>query len=221
MATSDSPNVGIYTQQVGPGRSATMVFDDGGTLDLTSGKVILPGALGIGYINLGANLFGARNAASAEKITSGSSAPTAFWGGLLMPDGNPALNLLSTADPIYMIQWASAQVAAIAMLPFSIPNDFSTAGGLTIELYGETVGTASASDAVDAVTINPHFGVGGATTFGSTHPNFSSTPSWQGITIASGTVTTNDVSVILTPSAHALRAINLYGARASYNKKSS
>lgn len=221
MATSDSPQTGIYTQQIGPGRSATMVFDDGGTLDLTSGKVILPGALGIGYLQLGPHLFAAREMASAEKLTSGTTAPSYFFGGILLTDTTPALIALSTADPIACLQWASANVDSILLPPIALPNDMSTAGGFTIELYGETVGTGSASDAADAFTINTHWGVGGSTAGGTTHPNFSSTPSWQGITIASGTVTTNSLSIILTPLAHAARPINVYNMRASYTRKSS
>ena len=226
MATSDSPQSGIYTDQHLL-RDTTMhvdvsnVLNIDGSLNMASGKVTLPGSLGIGYINIGSNLFGGRNAASNETIASGTSAPTAFWGGLLMPDGQPAMKFVSSADKVFMLQWASAVVAAVALLPVSLPNDMSTAGGLTIEFFGETYGTGSATDAVDALNITPHFGIGGSTALGTTAPDFTSTPSWKGITVASGSVTTNDVSITVWPGAHALRGIQVYGGRISYTKKTS
>lgn len=221
MATSNSPQTGIYKKQIGPGRDTTMVIDEGGNLDITSGSITLPGSLSIGYISLGAALFGARNMASGETLASGTTAPTAFFGGLLMPDGEPSLGFNSTADHVWRMQWTSANVAAIATLPVALPNDMSTAGGFTIELFGESIGTGTASDAIAAVTILPRFGIGAASGAGSTHPNFTSTPSWQGITVASGTVTTDNLSIQLTPQAHAGRAIRLYDMRASYTKKTS
>lgn len=219
MATSNSPQSGIYKDQHA-GRNATMHVDAGSHLDL-SGSVQLPGSLARGYINTGPNLFGGRNAASNETIASGSSAPTAFWGGMLMPDGNPAMKFLSSGDKVWMLQWASAQVAAVAMLPVALPNDMSTAGGLTIEFYGETYGTASAADAKDCLTIVPHFGIGNTSGTPTTAPDFTSTPSWKGITVASGTVTTDDLTVTVYPAAHAARGLQVYGARVSYAKKTS
>lgn len=220
MATSASPQSGVYIDQHA-GRGATMHFDEDGHLDLTSGSIALPGSLGRGYLNIGANLFGGRNAASNETIASGSSAPTAFWGGILMPDGAPALKFLSSGDKVWSLQYASAVVAAVAMLPIPMPNDMSTAGGLTVEFYGESVGTGTASDAKSCLTIVPHFGVGNTSGTPTTHPDFTSTPSWKGITIASGTVTTDSLTLTVYPAAHAGRAIYIYDARISYAKKTS
>lgn len=234
MATSDSPQTGIYRQQH-IGRETSEVFDassvlrmDGtlrgaGTFDLTSAVVQLPGTLGQGFIDLGAHLFSARVAASGETIASGSSAPTAFWGGLLMPDGAPALIFDSTANRRLSLNYASAIVAALALPPIAMPADFSTAGGLTLEMYGETVGTASAADAIQAFTWAARFSaLTSASTpadVGTTAPNFTSTPSWKGITITSGNVATNQLSITITPQAHANRAINIFGMRARYTKR--
>lgn len=219
MAKSDSPQTGIYKKQQ-TGRSATMVFDEDGHLDLTSGSVNLPGALSKGYIDIGPNIFYGRELASAEKMTSGTTAPTYFFGGLLLPDTTPALNLLSTADPIMFLSYASAVVDAIALAPIAIPADLSTGSVMTIELLGESVGSGTASDAKSAFDIGARFGVGD-TKVGTTHPDFTTTPTWKGVDIASGDLTTNQLNIILTPAAHAGRAINLYGGRISYTKKTS
>ena len=225
MATSDSPNIGIYTQQVGPGRAATMVFDDGGTLDLTSGKVTFPGALARGYIDLGPHLFAARQAASGEKITSGSTAPSAFFGGIIGgADATPSLDMVTTGNHIVRFQWASAIVTAIALPPIAMPADMSTAGNLNLELYGETVGTASAADAAQGFTVEARMSVlssASSTNIGATAPDFTSTPGWSVLTLATGSITTAFLDVILTPQAHAARALNLYAARVSYAKKTS
>lgn len=192
-----------------------------GVVDLSSAAVTLPGSLGRGYMDLGDKLFGARQAASGETISSGSTAPTLFFGGLLMPDGAPALKMLSTADPILSLQWASAIVVPVALPPISLPEDLSTAGGLTIELFGEAVGTATTAYANQSFKINARSGVGD-TEMGATHPNLTTTPSWKGITLASGDINaTAPLNIILTPQTHAGRQLNLYGMRASYTKKTS
>lgn len=236
MATSDSPHVGIYTDR-SLGRDTTLHIDTGsvidvsgtldvkgGTINMASATVQLPPNLATGRIPLGVNLFNARNAASGETVASGSSAPTAFWGGLLMPDGAPALKFNSTVGRIPMLEWVSANVAAIVLPPVAMPADFSTAGGLTIELFGEAVGTATAADAAQAITIVAHFASltsASDADVGATHPNFTTTPSWKGITIASGSVGTNSLSMILTPQTHAARALRLYDMRARYTRLTS
>lgn len=222
MATSNSPQTGIYTDQIGPGRSATMHFDEDGHLDLTSGSIQLPGSLANGYLSLGSALFSARTLASAENIASGSTAPTAFFGGLLMPDGvSPAIKMNSTIDHVLVLQWTSAQVGAIITPPVALPDDLSTADGLTIELLGESIGTGTASDAKAAFTVLPSFGVATTSGTGTTHADFSSTPSWQSIAVASGSITTGQLTVQLTPEAHAARAISLFDMRVRYTKKTS
>lgn len=197
-----------------------------GKMDLSGANITFPGTLARSYFDLGPHLWGARQLdASGELVASGSTAPAAFFGGLLMPDGAPSLNGFSTANKISLLSWASANVVPIALPPIMMPADLATAGGLTLELYGETVGTASAADAIQAIAIAARFITltsATAADVGSTHPNFSSTPAWQGITIASGSMNGSGLlSVRLTPQAHANRALNLYGMRGSYAKKTS
>ena len=70
MATSDSPQTGIYFDQH-QNRETTMHVDASsvltidGTLNVTSGKFNLPGSLGQGYLNI---------AQICERITSASGA---------------------------------------------------------------------------------------------------------------------------------------------------
>ena len=218
MATSDSPQTGIYKQQH-TGRGTTMVFDADGALDLSAGKVTFPTALQ-GYLDMGPYLWGARNLASAETLASGSSAPTAFWGGLLMPDGQPALKLTASNQQAAYLQWTSGNAAGIKLPPITMPVDFTTAGPLSIALYGEVVGTATAADAIQAITVKAYMGPTG-TDVGTTHANFTSTPSFKAISIASGSLTTDTLNLTLVPQTHAARAINLYGGKITYTKKTS
>lgn len=220
----------IYREQVrGAAGGATEHFASGARLvghagssfDFTSARVSLPGSLGQGFVDLTRHLFAAREVASNEEITSGTTAPTYFFGGLLLPDTTPSLDVLSTDDPIMRLQWVSANVDGIMLPPVALPGDVATAGGITVELYGETVGSATAADAAQTIDIRARIGLGD-TEMGATHPNFTSTPAWQGITIASGdVVASGHLNLLLVPSAHAGRAINVYGARMSYNKKTS
>ena len=218
---------GIYKNQHSSGGTVMTVASGstfllaGGHLDAGAGRITQPGSLAIGYLDLCPHLFTARQLASGETVASGTSDPSAFFGGVLMPDGvTPSLALLSSLDRISRLSWTSAQVAAIKLPPIAMPGDLATAGGLTIELYGESVGSGTASDAEAGFDIRCWADLGD-TEMGATHPNFTTTPSYQGITLASGDVTTGVLNVILVPSAHAGRAINLYGMRARYTKRTS
>ncbi len=216
-----------YTNTVYMQQGATaLVVASGGTISIEPGGVInglsngLPGNLASGSIPLGSHLFSARELASAENFASGSSAPTAFWMGVLGPDTTPAMSIVSTGDQSFFLNWASANVDTIRLPPIAIPADLSTAGGLTIELFGEVTGSASAADAVQAFAINVWSGIGGAN-LGTTHPNFTTTPSYKGITIASGSIVPNaPLNISLTPQTHAARPIRLFDARIRYRKSS-
>ena len=215
---SSGYNAGVFRRQGGNemvvSSGATMQFDAGAVLNFASG-VTLTGFPG--EKDLSANLFGGRVLASGETIASGSTAPTAFFGGLLMPDGAPALTQ-STVDHNLYLNWASAIVTALKCLPFTIPVDLATASGLTIELKGESIGTGTASDAAAAFDIRCWSGLGD-TEMGATHADFSSTPAWKGITLASGDITTGLLNWTLVPQAHNNRALRIYGARARYARK--
>src|SRR3989304_7581583 len=78
-----------------------LVVTAGGQIDASAGKVILPGSLGKGYIDLSPYLMQARELASAETMISGTSGEAAYWGGLLIGGSTgttPALALTSSGD---------------------------------------------------------------------------------------------------------------------------
>lgn len=210
MATTQP--VPYYVEQGG----ATVHIGASGHLQLTSGRVTFPGSLGNGYIDLGPYIFSARQLASAETLTTAS-------GSIVNPDGAAAVTLVSTADQAAYLNVASAVVAGIKLPPIIMPTDFSTAGGITIGLIGEAAGSATAADAAQGFDIRCWAGIGD-TEMGTTHPNFTSNGASDGpqsITLASGDVSTGLLNITLVPSAHAGRALRLYGGRITYTKRTS
>lgn len=223
----------VYREQ----NASALVVASGGTIRTEPGGVIsgatatgsfvfatgeiessdLKGNLASGTIPLGAHLFAARELASAETLSSGSTAPTLFFGGLLLSDTTPSLNLVSSGDQAFYLNWASANVDGIKLPPVAMPADLATAGGLSVDLFGESVGTATAADAKAAFDVRAWAGVGD-TEMGATHPDFTSTPGWQTVSIASGDLTTNVLNLTLVPEAHAGRAIRLYDMRIRYTR---
>lgn len=227
MANTQEPHSKIYKTQ----GATAQVIAAGGTLDvagghvnLASGRVTMPPSLAKGYIDLGPYLMNSRQLASAEQFIAGTSAETAFWGGILVGNGatagTPALALTASGDQSLYLNWASAVVAAIKLPSIAMPGDMSTAGGITVNLLGENVGSASAADAKMCVDIRAWMDIGD-TEMGATHPNFTTTPSYKGVTLASGDVSTGVLNLTLVPEAHANRAIRLYGGRVEYTKKTS
>jgi hypothetical protein len=198
----------VYVKQ----GATEQVIDAGGYFNAASGAVLMPGSLAKGYIDLGPYIFQARKMASGETLTTAS-------GSVIDPDvGSVALT--STGDQSLYVGWASAAVNGIKLPPIAMPGDMSTAGGVTIGLYGETVGSASAADTKDALDIRCWMDVGD-TEMGSTHPDFTSTPALRTITLTSANVSTGILNITLVPEAHAARAIRLYGGRIGYTKKTS
>lgn len=216
MANTQEPHSKIYrtqgaTAQVFSSGSQLQVTSGaeinlgaGATANFTSGAVKMPGSLAKGYLDLGPYLFAAKVLASAETMTTAD-----------MP-----MTLISSGDSVGYINWASADVAAYKLPPIRIPDDLSTADGLTIGLMGETIGSATAADAKQACDILCLFDVGD-TECGATHPDFTSTILSKSITVASGDVTTGVLNIKLKPEAHAGRAIRVYGGRIEYTKKTS
>jgi hypothetical protein len=225
-----SGQTGIFTDQH-QGKQTTMhvdtssVLDIRGTLNVASGTLVmatgqikaaaLAGNLKNGYLALGPWLMAARQLASAETLATGV-APfiTASAGDA------PPLALTSSGDQSFYLNYASAVVAGIKLPPIAAPVDLSTADGMTFELYGESIGTGTASDAAAAFDIRVWSGIAD-TEMGSSHPNFTSTPSWQGITVASGDIVGGaPFNITLVPLAHAGRAIRLYDMRGRYVRSS-
>ena len=208
----------VYRKQGGN----EMVVASGGTLTLEAGAVmsglglagVLPGNLAQGTIPLGQHLFAARQLASAETLSTGVTAI------ITASADSPQLALTSSGDQSLYLNYASAVVSGIKLPPVAMPADIATAGGLTIELFGECVGTATAADAAMGFDVRCWSGIGD-TEMGATHPNFTSTPSWKGITVASGDLNaTANLNITLVPSAHAGRALRLYDMRARYTRSS-
>lgn len=200
----------------------TIDVQGGGHINAASGRITQPGSLAKGYVDLGPYLVNARELSSAESLVTGSSGDPLF-GGLLSGGATgttPALALTSSGDQSFYLDWASANVDAIKLPPIFMPGDMSTAGGLTIGLYGETVGSATAADAKQCFDIRAWMDIGD-TEMGATHPDFTSTPGLKQITLASGDVSTGILNLTLVPQAHAGRAIRLYGGRIDYTKKTS
>lgn len=197
--------------------ATAMVVASGGSIILEAGGVI--SGLGV-HEGLGAHLFAARELASAENFASGTSAPTLFWGGVLDSETTPKMAMNSTADQSFFLEWASGNADGVKLPPIAMRPEFSTAGGLSIDLYGETGGTGSAADAIQAITVKAFFGAGNANV-GSTHANFTSTPGWQTVTVASGSVVANvPLNLTLIPQAHTGRTVRLYDMRLRYSRSS-
>ncbi len=218
MSTDASYNGRVYVKQ----GATELVIDNGGTLTIAVGAAIngLQNAianLASGTIDLGPHLWNAREIASAENFATGSSAPSAWWGGLLNSETTPAFTINSTADQSFYLNWASANVDTIKLPPIAMPADFSTAGGLRVELYGRSAGTGTASDAAAAFSVNAWSGIGNSN-IGTTHADFSSGYTWKTVSLASGSLTTSVLNITLTPKAHAGRALRLAAARIRYNR---
>ena len=200
-------NSKVYRKQGG----AEQVVASGGTVTFEPGSTVA----GFPYTYpLGPWLFSARQLASGETLTTGIGPAI-----ITSSADNPQLGLTSSGDQSMYLSWASAQVAAIKLAPIAMPEGLSTAGGFVVELKGESIGTATAADAAAGFDIRCWSGVGD-TEMGATHPNFTSSPSWKGVRIASGDITTGPLNVTLVPSAHAGRAIRLYDARIRFNRTS-
>lgn len=208
---------GATRQVVASGGS--ILFEAGGHLDASAGRVTLPGQLGKGLIDLGPYIWAARALASAENFASGTSGDP-LWGGMLDRETTPAMAMVSTGDQSFYLNWASAIVVGIKLPSISIPPDLATAAGLSIDLLGESIGTGTASDAKSAFDVRAWAGIGD-TEMGATHADFTSTPSYKTVAIASGDLTTDVLNLTLVPEAHAGRAIRLYGGRITYTRKTS
>ena len=175
------------------------------------------GNLATGTIDLGAHLFAARELSSGDNFASGSTAPTMFFEGVLGVDTTPAFSNLTSGDQTFALTWASNNTDTIKLPPIALPADFSTAGGVRVDLLGESIGTGTASDAIAAIQVRAWCGIGGAD-LGSTHPNFTSTPSYQTVSLSTGNLATTVLNLTLTAQAHAGRPIRLYGLRVRYTR---
>lgn len=192
-----------------------------GLLTLATGAItnaMHAGNLTSGTIPLGGHLARALKLASAETLATGVGVQ------LLTTTGNPSIELVSTGDQAMYIEWASAQTVGIKLPPVALPADFSTAGGANIELFMETIGSATAEDANAAMDVRVWAGIGD-TEMGSTVA-ISSAGQWRTVNITSGNVLAPGstlggfLNITLAPSAHAGRAWRLYDMRMRYERTS-
>lgn len=218
MATDPTYGARVYMKQ----GATEFVIDNGGTLTVAAGAVVngLTNAIGnlaTGTIDLGSHLFNARELSSGDNFASGSTAPTLFFEGVLGKDTTPSFGNVSSGDQTFVLQWASNNTDTIKLPPIALPADFSTAGGVRVDILGESVGTGTASDAIAAIQIRAWCGFGGGD-LGSTHANFTSTPSYQTVSLSTGNLATTVLNLTLTAQAHAGRPINVYGLRVRYTR---
>lgn len=192
-----------------------------GLITLASGAINaghLAGDLASGTVPLGSHLFRSMKLASAETLATGLGPQ------LLTTTGNPSIELTSTGDQSGYVEWASAQVIGIKVPPIALPADFATAGGAAIDLFMQTVGTATAEDADAAMDVRAWAGIGDAE-MGATVA-ISSANQWRTLTITSGNVLGPDSTVggflnlTLVPGAHAGRAWRVYDMRMRYTRSS-
>ena len=212
MAGSSGYSVGIFRRQggnemvVSSGSSFVVdaggVFTFNGTLNASGGAVVLPGVLGRGYINLPlGDAMEVSSADSLNPLTSGT---------------NPLIGRINAGtDPKARIRWASGTGATdLVQWDVHLPPDVATAGGMTLNLYGEK--TSGTSNALEARIF---FGVGD-TNAGSTVA-LTSSPANAAITIASGDIVANTPVAIIVGPQSVSGNVDLYGARLTYTRLSS
>ena len=208
---------------VEPGGRIDLSSGGAGALILATGEIgasDLAGNLASGSIPL--DLFSARALSSAEAFFNSSAGATGAGGqgkgGVLTGNSAPKLAYPASNSLSAYLEWASGNAAGIAFPPLFLPPDFTTALPVVVDLYGENASGATA-DAISAIQVKAFSGVGGADV-GSTHPNFTSTPAAQSVQLATGSLSSGVLNLVLVPQAHANKALRLYGARVRYGRSS-
>lgn len=204
MATSASPQQGIYYVQHS-GRNTTLVVDEAGVVDITSGTLRTPAVLRQGFVNfsLGA-AWEVSSADSLNALTSGT---------------NPSFGRTNAGtDPQSRVRWASGTGSTDPIqISAMLPPDISTAAGLTVGVFGE----GASANATNELDVRVYFGVGDANA--GTTVALTSTPSIRTVAIASGDVIASaPITIAIAPNAHASGPIDLYGGiRLTYTRVTS
>lgn len=228
----------IYKEQDQNASNTTMIVASGGVIKVEPGGLIdlttaaglisfatgeiaaadLAGDLSSGTLALGSHLVRGMKLASAETLATGIAVQ------LLTTTGNPSIELTSTGDQSLYVEWASAQTVGVKLPPIALPADFSTAGGAALDLFMQTLGSATAEDADAAMDVRVWAGIGD-TEMGSTVA-ISSAAQWRTVTLTSGNVLGPDstvggfLNVTLVPTAHAGRPWRVYDMRMRYTRSS-
>jgi len=202
--------------------ATALVVDAGGTLDITSGKVNLPGNLRKGFIPL--DMFSARILSSGENFIGANFSATgvslgASIGGLLHSGSVPALVMNSTLQQAAMISWASGQTQALAFPPVPIPPDFSSAGGLVINAFAERASDNSSDNVIDMRFWNST----NATEMGTTGATISTTPGRISVTVSSAESGRYPGvwNIQFVPGTHTNNAVRIFAAHLEYTRASS
>jgi hypothetical protein len=170
----------------------------GASANFASGSVTLPGVLMKGFIDL--------------PLTAGWEASSADSLNVLTSGTNPSYGRINAGtDPKARILWTSN--AEKVQWDIMLPPDLSTAGGMTLNLYGEASGTPNTWG------VDVRFGVGDADA--GTTGALTSTPANASIAIASGNVIANGPMSIAVGPTSASGLVRLYGARLVYTKLTS
>lgn len=209
--------------KVGKSQGATELYvTAGGTLNLTSGKVLWPGNLGKGIQSL--DPMNGRIMASGENFfdviinTTGASL-NASVGGMVHAGSVPKLQTLSTASRVHILTWASAQAQEVQLPVFVKPPDFDSSGAVTFNILtraqqaGTNLGwTVRAWDNVNATSV------------GTSTPALG-TSAWtqQSITLATANLTgyPGTITFNILPGTHANDAMDIQAAWVEYTRRSS
>jgi len=178
------------------------------TLDLASAALILPGSLARGYIPL--RPIGAKTTATASGIVPFSTT------GVQPKMANPDIT-----SGYLAWTWATANTNPMYFEPVRVPDDLSTAGGLTAHL----VASGAVANATNALHLAMRAGTATADVIAGTSGNIAlgGAAAETTLAISSGNVpATGFMSFSLYPeNAHATGAISLYALGLSYQKKTS
>lgn len=210
--------------KVGKSQGATELWvDAGGTLNLTSGKVLFPANLGKSVYPL--ELMAGRVLASGENFVGFNIAATGAdigtsGGGMITGGSIPKLQTLSTASKVHIVTWASGQAQVLRLPAFVKPPDFDSSGTVTVNILtrAQQVGTNLGwqIDVWDNVN---------ATNIGTSTPALGSS-AWtqQTITLAPSANLTGypgTLAVSIAPKTHANDAMDVYAAWLEYSRRSS
>lgn len=198
--------------------------EPGGTLNVASGALNLPPNLKKGFFAF--DLPAARALASAENFIDANFSATGVSvgssvGGLLHAGSTPKLVMLSSANQMTLVQWASGSVVGIRLPTFVKPPDFDSSSPVKIKLLGRCAtasGNAGFSIKVWDSTNTTNVGSTCAsfTASGSVFTSHSITVSATGLTAYPGVL-----NVTLVPGAHQNDTIDLSACWLEYTRKTS
>lgn len=140
--------------------------------------------------------------------------------GYLSTGSTPSYGCVSTADRTQRIAWSSGSIIGIQFPSVPLPDDFSTANGITITpILGKSASSGS------GVTCDIQFwaGLGEAESGTATNAITSTAPTEYSVAIPSSALVGSALgqwSVAVVPSTHDQDQVYLYGLRIDYTRSS-